>query len=65
MHMTMTITQAAEFLGRTKNEIKELAEKGVFTKIKAVPDDVRYVLSMHEVNKFKHKIKKLENKEKG
>ncbi|MDD4334791.1 MAG: helix-turn-helix domain-containing protein [Desulfotomaculaceae bacterium] len=49
----VTITQASDYLGLSKNEVKDLVKKGILKAYKAMPNDVRFLLSMREVNKLK------------
>ncbi|MEH7249149.1 helix-turn-helix domain-containing protein [Neobacillus niacini] len=53
----LSVTQAAEFLGCTKEDVKKLVEDGKLTPYKAYPNDTRYVLSMVEVNKKAKKLR--------
>jgi hypothetical protein len=54
----LTLSQVAEFLGCTKLEVKKLVDDGELTPIKALPDDIRYLLSMKEVNKKSNTLKR-------
>lgn len=46
----VTVTQASKALSLTKQETLELIEKYRIRKIKAFPDDVRFVVSMRDLN---------------
>ncbi len=48
----LTVTQAAEILNCSKTEVKNIVAKGKLTPIKAFEGDVRYMLSMKEVNRL-------------
>jgi excisionase family DNA binding protein len=50
----LTVTQAAEFLGCTKEEVKQLVQDGKLTPIG--DNGYRYLLSMKEVNKKAGKL---------
>ena len=51
----LTVTQAAEFLGCTKEDVLKLVESRKLTPLRALPNDKRYKLSMREVNKLRYK----------
>lgn len=42
----LTVSQAANYLGCTKEDVKQLVEDRKLTPFKARPNDIRYVLSM-------------------
>lgn len=49
----LTVSQAAEYLGCNKEDVKQLVEQGKLTPLKARPNDHRFVLSMRQVNRIK------------
>lgn len=48
----LTVTQAATALNCTKEDVKSLVTEGRLTPIKALSGDVRYKVSMREVNRL-------------
>lgn len=54
----LTVSQAAEYLNCTKEEVKELVDKQKLRAYKALPNDVRYLVSMREVNKLSNQYHK-------
>lgn len=48
----LTVSEAAEKLNMTKEEVKELVNQGFIKPHKAHPDDVRYLIPMSEVKKL-------------
>lgn len=55
---TITLTRAGEILGLSKEDVKALVARGVFTPIMANPGDTRYVLSYEAVMKYANRRRK-------